>query len=53
MSIHQTAPPEEGSPAGWVTTHSWQADKHVECMVSAASSRSCTCHFSLVTAWAT
>ena len=42
MSIYQRAAPAEGSPAGWAATHCWQADKNVECMVSAASSRSCT-----------
>ena len=42
VSIYQRAAPAEGSPAGWAATHCWQADKNVECMVSAASSRSCT-----------
>ena len=51
MSIHERAPPAGGSSAGWVATHSWQADKDVECMVRAASSRSCNCHSSLVTTW--
>ena len=52
MSIYQRAPPAEASPPGWVAIHSWQADRDVECMVTAASSRSCYCHSSLVTPWA-